>query len=132
MVVDESRHAAYAVFSRDVFNRLHHEPDEAVALRSNPAHDGGAVDTRRVGLHAESRCFAYRMRRLGRCDQQLARHAANAGAGRPVRPTLDERHVIRPLASGTVGGEAGRTGADDGDIHTTLFHDKSSSLRGAA
>ena len=129
MVVDlqraragKARVALQAVLGGDGFHGLEHETDEAVAFALHARHHGRAVDPHLTGVHAERTGRVQRVRRVGRGDQELARHAADPGAGGAVVRALDH-HGARALRfCRAIGGHAGGAGADDGDIHIQLFH----------
>ena len=127
MVINKPRHTPDAVLGRNVLDRVHDEADESITLGAHALHDGRTIDAWRLGLHAERWRLGHRVRRLGSRDEQFARHAANPGTGRSIRPAFDEQDTVCPFASGTVSGESGRTCADDGNICLALFHSKTSS-----
>ena len=79
-------------------DHLEHRADEVVAQNAKAGHHSPAVDARLAGLDPEYRGLADRVRRLGRGDQQLARHAADPGAGGAVRPALDQHQTVGVLA----------------------------------
>src|SRR4051812_20471741 len=67
-------------------------------------------------MHAEARCKLRRVHGLSRGDQQLARHAADARAGRPVLAAFDEHDRSAGRLRRAVGGEASGAGTDDCDV----------------
>ena len=68
-----------------------------------------------------------RVRGLGGGDQELARHAAHAGARRAVRTALDQHGVLSRRGRRAVGGKAGGSGTDDGDVDGMRAHPRESS-----
>ena len=117
-VVDEARAATDAVRRRHRVDAVEHESDEAVALALDPFHHRTAVDSHRaVETNPEIRPSMGRVRGIGRGDEQLARHAPDAGARRAVRAVLDQDGVLAGSGRGAIRGDAGRAGADDGHIH---------------
>ena len=131
VVVHEPGHAPEAVLVGNAVDGFEYEADKPVALAAHALHDGVAVDTRLVDLNAERRRLAHGMSCLGGRNQQLAWHAADAGTGRAVGAPLDENDAAGPLAGGAIGGQPGRTGADDGDVYVSMFHRYSLSLVGS-
>ncbi len=111
--VDEARATDDAVLSRDGIHAARHESDEAIAFALDPRHDGLAVDPdRTVHCEAERAEAVDRMRGFRRRDQQLARHAADAGAGGAIGARFDQQRALARRLRRAVGGETGRSGAD--------------------
>ena len=81
----------------------------AITARPSIAHAAGRA-------RRSARRRPTRMRRVGRRDQQLAGHAAHAGAGGAVDAALDHQHARRVRQRRAVGRHAGGAGADDGDV----------------
>src|SRR6185436_17314856 len=83
VIAHELRVPDELVGGRDRLHPLRDEADEAIPLASHARHHGLAVDAD-VATQSERVESLDRMRRLGRCDQQLAGHAADASARRAV------------------------------------------------
>ena len=122
VVVDEARVSGQAMLRREVLDHLEHRADEIIAQGAYARHHRPAVDPCRPGSDPEHRRFAHGVRRLGRGDQQLARHAADPGAGGAARPLFDQHQPVGMLAHHAIGGEPGGPGADDCDLHLALRH----------
>jgi hypothetical protein len=118
MVVHETGMAAKAVRFGNAFNVAQHEADEPVALAPHPLHDCAPVDAHdTIMMHTEGGRGLDGVGCIRGGDEQLARHAADARAGGAVGTAFDE-HCGRPCSPGSaVGGNAGRPGADDGDVN---------------
>jgi hypothetical protein len=122
VVVDEARVPVQAMRRRHLLDHVEHRADEVVAQGAEAGHHRPAIDLRRPGLDPEYRGFAHRVRRPGGGDQQLARHAADPGAGGAVHPALDQDHTLGVLAHLAIGREPRRPGADDRDVDLALRH----------
>jgi hypothetical protein len=91
VVVLEARVTTNAIRFRDAFDIPQHEAYEAVAFAPHPRHDFAPFDADpAVEMRAETRQKLCRMHGLGRGDQELARHAADARAGRSVLAAFDQ------------------------------------------
>ena len=122
MVVDEAGVSGQAVLRRKVLDHLEHGADEVIAQIPHPGHHLPAVDTRRAGMDPEHRRLAHGVRRLGGGDQELARHAADPGAGGAVPPALDQDQPVGVLAHPAIRGEPRGPGPDDRDVDLALRH----------
>jgi hypothetical protein len=81
MVVYETCMAAKAVRFGNAFNVAQNEIDEPVALALHSIHDRTAIDAdNTIMVHTEARRRFDGVGRIRRGDEQLARHAADAGA----------------------------------------------------
>ena len=110
--------AAKAVRFGDAFDVAQHETDEPVALAPYPIHDRATIDAEgAIEVHAEARRRCDGVGRIRGGDEQLARHAADAGAGGAIGAAFDE-HCGRACGPrSAVRGKACRPGADDGDVN---------------
>ncbi len=82
-------------------------------------------------VHTEARRRFDGVGRIRGGDEQLARHAADAGAGGAIGAAFDD-HCGRARRSGSVVcGKACRPGADDGDVDLRNLHFASSFMGGA-
>ncbi len=123
VVVDERGVAEELVGFRNLVDAAGDEADEAVAFALHPRHHRLAVDDERgIDREAEVRELRNRVRGLGRRDQQLARHAADACAGRAVDGALDQQRALAGGLRRAIGGEPGGAGADDGDVGLETVH----------
>ena len=113
----ELRAARHAMRLGDALDARHDEADEAVALALHAGHHGCAIHLHRAfEPQAEGVPLRRTVRGLGRGDQQLARHAAHAGAGRAVGAGLDDHGAPAGRDGRAVRREAGSPGTDDGDV----------------
>ena len=123
MVVRKSRMAAKAVRFGHSFNVAQHETNEPITLTSHPIHDRATIDaddTIMVDAKRRRRCDG--VSRVRGSDEQLARHAADTGAGGAIGAAFDE-HCGRACSPGSaVRGKPRRPGADDGDINLRSPH----------
>jgi len=119
----ETRVADEPVARRDLVDTVEHETDEAVALATHAGHHGAAIDAHRaIEPQPERGPTRDAVRSLGGSDEQLARHAADAGARGAKRPALDDDSALAGSHCGSVGSEAGSAGADHGDIDFDMLH----------
>jgi hypothetical protein len=122
MRFEKARIAAHLVLVRRGVDAFEDEADEAVALAVHARHHFHAVDAFLAGVDTELRRQVQHVRRLGRRDQELARHAAHTRAGGAVLPALDH-HRARTLRPGRpVGHQARRAGADHRNIDLHSIH----------
>ena len=119
---DEARTTAKLRLGWPLLDCLDHESDEAIALAADALHHFGAVDADRAWMHAKYRRLVRAMRRFGRSDQQLARHASDAGACCSVRARFDQHDVLRVCARGAKGAHPGSARTDDGHINRKGSH----------
>ena len=122
MVVEEAGVSGQAVLRRKVLDHLEDGADEVVAQLAHPLHHRPAVDARRAAVDPEHGRFLHRVRRVGGGDQELARHAADPGAGGAVRPALDQHQPAGVLAHPAIGGQTRGAGPDDRDVDLALRH----------
>ena len=116
---DEPCAAVELVVLGDRLDALDDEADEAVALAADAVHDRAAVDLDR-GVDAERRRVLGVVGGLAGRDEELARHAADARAGRAVDAALDHHDALGDRGRGAVGREACRARADHGDVDELL------------
>ena len=106
-----------AISGGNAFDIVQHKSHEAVALALHARHDFAAIDAyAAVEMNAETGRKLPRMHRFSRCDQEFARHAADARTGRTVGAAFDQddrctRGLCRAIRS-----EPGRACTDDGDV----------------
>ena len=101
MVVHETCMAAKAIRFGNAFNVAQHETDEPVALAPHPIHDRATIDADdTIMVHAEARRRFDGVGRIRGGDEQLARHAADAGAGGAMGAAFDE-HCGRARSPGS-------------------------------
>ena len=131
MVVHETCMAAQAVHIGNAFNVAQHQTDEPVALPPHSIHDRATIDAYdTIMVHTEARRCFDGVGRIRRSDEQLARHAADAGASGAIGAAFDE-HCGRACSPGSaVRGKACRPGADDGDVSPHNPHVEASALSG--
>src|ERR1700730_3755671 len=113
MVVDERCVAAHPVrFGEAIHDRATIDADDAIVV------------------HTEAPRRFDGMGRIGGGDEQLARHAADAGASRAIGAAFDE-HCGRACNPGSaVRGKACRPRADDGDVNLRNLHFASPFMQG--
>jgi hypothetical protein len=114
-VVDEARVTDDLVGVGDRIDALRYEADETIALAPHACHHRGTVDAH-VAVEAERTEALDCVRGLGRCDQQLARHAADARAGRAVDAAFDQQRRAARGLRGPVRREACGTGTDHRNV----------------
>jgi hypothetical protein len=123
VVALEAGVAAQAVLRGKILDHLEHRAGEVVAQAAQPRHHRLAIDARRAaGVDPKHRRFAHRVRRLRRGDQQLARHAADPGAGGAARPALEQDQSLGVVARPAIGREPRGPGPDDRDVDLALGH----------
>ena len=124
-VIDKAGVAEDAILSGHRIDAFQHEADEPIALALDSFHDRAAIGTDgAVELQAE-----LRPARDGVCgvcggNQELAGHAAHAGAGRAMDAAFDQDGAFASRGRGAIRSQAGGPGADDGDIDGNGFHDE--------
>ncbi len=122
VVVDEARVALQPMPGRPVLHGFDDETDEAVALAAHAVHHRRAVDDQATAVHAKASRVRDGVRRLGGGDEQLARHAAHAGAGGAVGAAFDDDDAACMGQRAAVGRHAGGAGADDGHVNIQGVH----------
>jgi hypothetical protein len=132
MIAGKRASAHHPLLGRPVLDRLDDEAHEAVALALDALHHRPAVDLGRSPSRRRRRRLLDHVRRLGRGDQQLGRHAADPRAGRAVLRTLDQQHALGCLPRRAKRPHAGRAGADHQRRRPAARSSLSSSLMAAA
>jgi len=103
-------------------DRFERGGDKTVALLAQAAHDGATIDGRLGCKDSKSRDLPNAMRRVRRGDQELRRHAPDAGACRPGETVVDQQRLGAGLPRSALRGEARRPGSDNCDIATQIGH----------
>ena len=116
MVIEELRASDHPIRLGDAGRRPLHEADEPVALGPHPRHHPHAIDLNPSDVHAKAVGLLRAMRGVGGGDQQLAGHAAYAGAGGAEALGFDQQHALGHGAGGAVGGHSCGAGAEDRDV----------------
>ena len=101
---------------------LEHEADKPVALAPHAFHHGAPVDAFFARMHAEARRHVEHVGGVGGGNQELARHAADAGAGGAVVAAFDDDRARALRMGRAVGGHARGAGADHGDVDCQFLH----------
>ncbi len=122
MIVEKACVPPNSLFFGNVLDAVDDKADKAIPLAPDAIHDGNAIDVYATDVDAETRGFMCGMRSFGRRNQQLARHAAYARAGRSVRPAFDQHDLVRPFAGGAECPQAGGACTDDGYVDVACSH----------
>ena len=123
VVVDEPGVATNLVGRRKRFDVVDDKSGETVSLALDAIHHRLAVDGDRARrLDAERRETRESVRGFRRRDQQLARHASDARAGRAVGAALDQQRALPGRLDRPVCGKPRGAGTDDGDVGVKDLH----------
>ena len=112
---EEARPAVQALLGGKRLDVVEDEADEPIALAAHPLHDGAPVDAHALYADAEAPGAGHVVRDVGGGDQQLRRHAADAGAVVPPPPDSINT-TVAPAAAARARAQAGAARSDDRDV----------------
>ena len=116
MVIEELRPSDHPIGIGDALGSALDEAHKPVPLGADPRHHPHAIDLNPSDVHAKAVGLLGAMGGVGSGDQQLAGHAAHAGAGGAEALGFDQQHALGHGAGGAVRRHSRGAGAEDRDV----------------